>query len=627
MQLPQQALTRQVALIHDLLCVPIAWIGAFWFRFDFGIIPPANLEAGLAALPLLIVVQAALFFHYGLYRGVWRFASLPDLLRILKAVVVGVSIAAFVLFIITRLQDVPRTAFVMYGLFLIGLLSGPRFIYRWFKDRCLYQELGARVLIIGAGRAGEMLVRDMLRDPNHGYLPVGFIDDHRSKAGMDVHGIRVLGRSRQIGEFAQKLDIDTILIAMPSATSKQMRRIANYCERTGLPVLTLPKLSEFLSAKTSLGSLRTLDIGDLLGREPIELSWMEIGQGLIDKSILISGGGGSIGSELCRQVARLGPKRLVVFEKSEFNLYTIDRELRTSFPDLEIHSVLGDICDAVAVGQAMKHFQPEVIYHAAAYKHVPLLEGQIREAVRNNILGTVTMARAADAAGVGTFVTVSTDKAVNPTSVMGMTKRISEVWCQNSNSRSDTNFVTVRFGNVLNSAGSVVPLFRQQIESGGPVTVTHPEVERYFMTISEASQLIMQAGVLGSGGEIYVLDMGEPMLVQYLAEQMIRLSGKVPGDDIKIEYVGLRPGEKMFEELFHEREALRSTAHNKIMLAQFREVEWNRLSGFIADLESATEKYDNLRLRAMMLELVPEAIGQREHTPDVVPIQGASDAI
>ncbi|HHZ97105.1 MAG TPA: polysaccharide biosynthesis protein, partial [Flavobacteriales bacterium] len=604
MKLPRQVLTRQFALLHDLLCVPVAWIGAYWFRFDFGTIPPAHLEACLAALPLLVVVQATVFYTYGLYRGVWRFASIPDLLRILKAVVVGVSIAALILFILTRLQGIPRTAFVMYGLFLVGSLSGPRFIYRWFNDRHLYQENSTRVLVIGAGRAGEMLVRDMLRDSTQGYLPVGFIDDHRGKTGMDIHGIRVLGRTRDIAMFVDQHDINTLLIAVPSATSKQMCRIVNSCEHTGLPVLTLPKLSEFLSGNTGLASLRSLDIGDLLGREPVELSWDTIGQGLIDKSVFISGGGGSIGSELCRQVARLAPKRLVVFENSEFNLYTIDRELRASFPELEIHSVLGDISDAAAVEQSMKRFQPDVIYHAAAYKHVPMLEGQIREAVRNNILGTVTMARAADAAGVGTFVMVSTDKAVNPTSVMGMTKRISEIWCQNTNSRSDTNFVTVRFGNVLNSAGSVVPLFRQQIESGGPVTVTHPEVERYFMTISEASQLIMQAGVLGSGGEIYVLDMGEPMLVQYLAEQMIRLSGKVPGDDIKIEYVGLRVGEKLFEELFHAREALQTTAHNKIMLAQFREVDWERLDGSIGVLVSATEKYDNLRLRAMMLELV-----------------------
>ena len=626
MQLPRQVLTRQMALLHDLLCVPVAWIGAYWFRFDFGTIPPEHLKSCLAALPLLMVVQGALFYHYGLYRGVWRFASLPDLLRILKAVVVGVSIAALTLFIVTRLQGLPRTAFVMYGLFLVGLLSGPRFIYRWFKDRSLYHEPGTRVLIIGAGRAGEMLVRDMLRDPSQGYLPLGFVDDHRGKAGMDVHGIRVLGRTRQIGEFVEKLDIEAILIAVPSATSKQMRRIVKGCERTGLPVLTLPKLSEMLSGKASVGSLRTLDIEDLLGREPVALSWKAIGQGLIDKSVMISGGGGSIGSELCRQVARLGPKRLVVFEKSEFNLYEIDRELRRSFPDLEIHAVLGDVCDEVAVGQAMLCFQPDVIYHAAAYKHVPMLEGQIREAVRNNILGTITMARVADKSGVGTFVMVSTDKAVNPTSVMGMTKRVAEVWCQNADRHSETNFVTVRFGNVLNSAGSVVPLFRQQIESGGPVTVTHPEVTRYFMTISEASQLIMQSGVLGSGGEIYVLDMGEPMLVQYLAEQMIRLSGKIPGDDIKIEYVGMRPGEKLTEELFHEREALQATAHDKIMLAQFREVEWDKLHGSIADLESATANYDNSALRAMLLELVPETLGQREHAADVVPIRRASDA-
>ena len=375
-------------------------------------------------------------------------------------------------------------------------------------------------------------------------------------------------------------------------------------ERGAVPNVAADRGS--VAGRAIFSELRAVSLEDLLGREPVMLDWRAINDGLLDRVVLVSGGGGSIGSELCRQIARLGPKALVILEKNEFNLYNIERELRQRHPTLVLHALLGDVCDAAAVEHVMTCFRPEIVFHAAAYKHVPMLEYQVREAVRNNILGTRVLASAAEANRCEAFVLISTDKAVNPTSIMGTTKRMAEILCQNLDRYCSTRFITVRFGNVLDSAGSVVPLFRAQIESGGPVTVTHPEITRYFMTIPEASQLIMQAAVLGQGGEIFVLDMGEPVRISYLAEQMIRLLGKVPGEDIEIVYTGLRPGEKLFEELFHDQESLAATPHDKILLARHRHVDWSELNRALDALAEACEDYDEVRLRATLSRMVPE---------------------
>jgi len=338
----------------------------------------------------------------------------------------------------------------------------------------------------------------------------------------------------------------------------------------------------------------------------VQLDWEGINQGIAGKTVLISGGGGSIGSELCRQVAKLGPARLILFEKSEFNLYTIGNELKKDYPELLFHSLLGDVCDAAAVSHAMKKYQPEIIFHAAAYKHVPMLELQVREAIRNNVLGTRLMAQTAAKYRCQTFVMISTDKAVNPANVMGASKRASEIYCQALNTQVDTQYITVRFGNVLGSAGSVVPLFKTQIASGGPVTVTHPDITRFFMTIPEASQLILQAATMGSGGEIFVLDMGEPLKISYLAEQMIRLSGKMPGEDIEIKYTGLRPGEKLYEELFYQQEDLIKTGHNKILLARSTKSEWGVVEKNMAMLQQACDTFDEEQVQTILHHLVPE---------------------
>jgi len=606
------------AFIHDLFMVPLAWFAAYWLRFNFSVIPAEYLAQAWLWLPLLVMTQAGAFVHFGLYRGDWRFASMPDLMRIIKAVSVGTLISMAALFLLTRLNTIPRSVFPAYGLLLIVFLGTPRFFYRWLRDRKLYLGSGQRVLIAGAGRAGEMLARDLLRDSERSLEPVGFVDDKRGLRGAEIHGIRVLGNCEQIPDLVDKLGIDLILIAIPSARSRQLRRIVEYCEIANTPFRAIPCMQDLMAGRVSINTLRELSIEDLLGRDPVTLDRSAISAELSERCVLISGAGGSIGTELCRQVARLAPARLVLLENCEFNLFGIENELRQSFPGLDIQAVLCDVTDTVAVEQLFQRYHPNIVYHAAAYKHVPMLESQVREAIHNNVYGTRVMALAADRNGCDAFVLISTDKAVNPANIMGASKRIAEIFCQNFNQQSSTRFITVRFGNVLGSSGSVVPLFKAQIEAGGPVTVTHPEMTRYFMTIPEACQLILQAESMGSGGEIYVLDMGEPVSITYLAEQMIRLSGNEPGKDIEIVYTGLRPGEKLFEELFHEKEQLIGTQHEKIFLSNYRKIEWELLDKTIRSMESACKAYDEKDLLKGIAILVPELHHIDRELPDNV---------
>jgi FlaA1/EpsC-like NDP-sugar epimerase len=607
--------SRAAVFSHDLLMVPIAWFGAYWLRFNLDDIPEGFFHQALMLLPIVMIVQGGMFWHFGLYRGIWRFASIPDLMRILKAVIAGVVVAATVSFILTRLQNVPRSVFILDGILLALLLGGPRFIYRWSKDRHIYRRAQdnrryvqdkKNALIVGAGKAGEMLARDLLRDFTSAYQPVAFVDDNPGKIGKEIHGLPVDGSCNEIPEIASRLGVELILIALPSATSRQLRRIVEICETTGLTFRTLPYMRDLVSGRASLKDLRDVRIEDLLGRESVKLDWGAITQSTHHKTILVTGGGGSIGSELCRQIAKLNPARLIMLERSEFNLYTIELELQQNFPNLSVVAILGDICDAVTVEHVLRTYKPTSVFHAAAYKHVPMLEGQARAAVANNVLGTRTLASLADRYGCESFVMVSTDKAVNPANIMGASKRVAEIYCQNLNVRSKTRFITVRFGNVLGSSGSVIPLFQQQIARGGPVTVTHPEITRYFMTIPEACQLILQASVIGQGGEIFVLDMGEPVKIAYLAEQLIRLSGKKPGEDVEIVYTGLRPGEKLYEELFHDAEKLAETSHPKIMLARCRQVDRGALEQALDAMQTACSVNDDAKLRELLVKLVPE---------------------
>ncbi len=596
---------RIIIVFHDLFMVVLAWALGFLIRYDFSI-TPVPWQSFLSSLPLVLAVQGLVLWGAGIYRGLWRFASIPDLWNIIRAAIIGMLAVSLTLFLTVRMEGVPRTTLLLYPFFLVFLLSSPRLIYRMWKDHSFKADKinRKRVLILGAGKAAELLVRDMLHESE--YLPVGFLDNNNNLKGANIRGVPVLGKIDNLPAISHGQRIDIIIIAMPSASASQMRSVVNICEQTELPFRTLPRLKDLVSGQSIIDELREVAVEDLLGRGAVSLDWQSIKGSMAGKTVLVTGAGGSIGSELCRQIARLGNIALVLLERSEFNLYSIEAELRQDFPEIALHICLIDVCDVTAVDHVFATYRPEIIFHAAAYKHVPMLEGHAREAVRNNVLGTKTLASAADKYKCTKFIMISSDKAVNPTSIMGTTKRIAEIFCQTLNRRSSTHFITVRFGNVFGSAGSVVPLFQKQIAAGGPITVTHPEITRFFMTIPEACQLIMQAEAMGKGGEIYVLDMGEPVKITYLAEQMIRLAGKVPGKDIEITYTGLRPGEKLYEELFHDQENLFSTEHEKILLAHCREVDWKLLSGVINEIEQACAVYDETWTRELLKKLVPE---------------------
>ncbi|QWF70932.1 polysaccharide biosynthesis protein [Methylomonas paludis] len=598
--------SRTTIFLHDLGMIPLAWFGAYWLRFNLQKIPDNFFDLAVHYLPIICAVQVSQFWSFGLYRGVWRFSSLPDLVRISKAVIIGAFMIAVLLFLYNRLAGVPRSILPLYIMNLLAFLTIPRLTYRFWREQAYLDRRGKRALIVGAGCAGEMLVRDLISNADSGYFPVGFVDDAPASLNRAIRGISVLGAVEALPHLINQLQVEAILIAVPSASAAQMRRIVDVCESCRLPFQTLPSVKELLHGTVSKTNLRNVSIEDILGRDPVKLDWQTIQGSLQDKIVLVTGGGGSIGSELCRQLAKAHPKQLIIFDQCEFNLYKIDADLNQLYPQLSHQAILGDVADALTVERLIRGLQPEIIFHAAAYKHVPLLEHQVREAVHNNLIGTKILAEAAIAAGVGRFVLISTDKAVNPSNVMGATKRAAEILCQNLDRKDATRFTTVRFGNVLDSAGSVVPLFRAQIKAGGPVTVTHPDITRYFMTIPEACQLIMLAEAVGQGGEVFVLDMGEPIKISYLAEQMIRLSGKEPGNEIRIEYVGLRPGEKLYEELFHEQELLQETRYKKLRKAHARVYAGDEWAALAAELVTACQQCDQNHILGLLKKLVPE---------------------
>ena len=599
-------LSRWPVLIHDALAVVMAWLGAYWFRFNLDQIPAVFLDQAVTMLWVIVPAHLLFFVVFGVHRGAWRFTSTYDLSVVIKSVVVGTLVSAVAIFLITKLVAVPRSVFPLHALFLVGLLIGGRIVYRLFRDGQIRSTKGRRVLIVGAGAAGNMLLRDLQRNSEADYHVVGFIDDDHSKKGREIQGVRILDRVSAIPTLSRLLRIELILIAIPSATAEEMRVVVDYCARAGVRFRTLPKVQDILDGSASTADLRSVQLDDLLGRDPVALDWDTMSEMIRGRRILITGGAGSIGSELCRQVARLDPEEVILVEQNEFNLYSLTLELEANFPDIRFSRLLGDVCDRVSMRYILNKHHPHIVFHAAAYKHVPMLQDQIRETIRNNTLGTRSVADAAIAAGVSKVVLISTDKAVNPSSFMGVSKRLAEMVGQLNNMTSDTRFITVRFGNVLGSAGSVVPLFDQQIRNGGPVTVTDPEMTRYFMTIAEACQLILQACSMGAGGEIFVLNMGEPVKIDYLARQMIRLAGKVPDEDIEVRYTGLRPGEKLSEELFHPEERLAPTAYEKILLAEGRALDTDSFWRRFEELSDAVEHYDHLRAKEIAVRLVPE---------------------
>lgn len=596
---------RLAVVLHDLFMVLFAWYGVHVLRYNMRPETPPEIAFFSSEALFVVLAQGVVLWQTGLYRGLWRFASHPDLINIVKSAVLGVLAIALMLFFFDRLEGTPRSVLMMYPFALVLLLSVPRFLYRQWKDSRV-GELGdftaKRVLVLGAGSAGETLIRDLQRDRQ--YKPVGLLDDDRKLRGAKVHGVPVLGPVEQLPEVASEVAAEMLLIAMPSIGNQQMQHVVALCEQTRIPFRTMPRLQDVVDGRYALNALKEVAIEDLLGREPIQIDWAALRQAYVGKRVLITGGGGSIGSEVCRQLARIGVKQIAVIELSEFNLYRLEREINDHFRDVSLTLILGDAGDPATVNHALGRFKPDAVFHAAAYKHVPLLQNQAREAVRNNALSTQVLLQAAKANRVQTFVMISTDKAVNPVNVMGASKRLAEMLCMAD--AGDTKVVTVRFGNVLNSAGSVVPLFREQIRKGGPVTVTHKDMTRYFMTIPEACQLILQASVLGEDNALFALDMGEPVSIQYLAEQMIYLAGKTPFEDIPIVFTGLRSGERLYEEVFHEQEHYQATDHPKIMRANMRAVNQVQFAQPMQHMKGAVAAFDEALVQAQLKTLVPE---------------------
>jgi FlaA1/EpsC-like NDP-sugar epimerase len=562
-----------LAAMHDALAAALAWSFAYLLRFNFEL--PPNFATELHQTVYWVVsLQMVIFWRFKLYRGIWRYASTADLRRIFMAVMLSAA-AIPLLFWMLRLDLViPRSVLVLNPLLLILMMGGSRFVYRLWKEQGLYRNFrlhGVPVLVLGAGDAAASLAKDLIASSD--WRLVGFLDDDIDKHGRMLNGIHVLGKLDSLSEWVERLGVTQVIIAMPSSSHQERKRAIQLCNAAQVKALTVPSFDDLMSGKISVSQLRAIELDDLLGRDPVVLDDAGLHGLLTGKSVMVTGAGGSIGSEMCRQIARFSPAKLVLFESCEFAMYTIEQELKQAFPKLKIACLIGDVRDAARVGEVMQYHRPSVLIHAAAYKHVPLMEqNNAWQAIRNNVLGTWTVASAAQQHGVEKFVMISTDKAINPTNVMGASKRLAEMVCQALQPSGSMRFVIVRFGNVLGSTGSVIPAFRAQIARGGPITVTHPEITRYFMSIPEAAQLVLQAGLMGQGGEIFVLEMGEPVKIVELAKDLIRLSGFTE-DEIKIEFTGLRPGEKLYEELLADNEHTLPTPHPKLRIAQARQAD------------------------------------------------------
>lgn len=598
-----------LALIHDLLAVVVCWLLAYWLRFNFEI-PDSYFVGGLRSLLLVLCLYAPVFWILGLYRGIWRYASLMDLRRIIEAVglsSIGVAAAMFML----AMPDVPRSVLLLHPLLLVLAMGGSRFAYRAWRDRMLYGRIaieGDLVLVIGSGDAADRLLRELAH--SHDWSVVGLVAEDSPRLGREHRGVKVVGCLDDLPQIVSELSVSKAIVAMPEATSGQRRHAMEAAVQAGLSVLTVPSLEDMLAGKVAISHIRQVQLEDLLGRDPVKLDDSSLRCWLGEYVVLVTGAGGSIGSELARQIAHFKPRLLILFELSEFTLYQLEQEFHQQYPEVPIACVVGDVKDPSVLDRVFSIHRPSVIFHAAAYKHVPLMEGENAwQAVRNNVAGSKCLAELAQKYGVEKVVLISTDKAVNPTNVMGATKRLAERILRGLQKTEGTRFVTVRFGNVLGSNGSVIPKFREQIARGGPVTVTHPDIIRYFMLIPEAAQLVLQAGLMGQGGEIFVLEMGEPIRIADLARDMIRLSG-FSEDEIRIEYTGLRPGEKLYEELLTDNEKTLPTPHPKLRVALSEEAPDLAWQQELDCWLKGSPPSDTVGLKIRLQRFVPEYVPQ-----------------
>ncbi len=592
----------------DLVVIQFSAFMALLARFDFSytlLRESMFLDALLRYAPWFTVLTVLIFIPFKLYSSLWEFASVDELLHILLAAM-AVAVLQFAA-IVLNLVDLPLSFPILNAMFLAVLTVLFRFSYRMARSiarRRSRRGVQARTMLIGAGSAGMQTLREFETSENSKNHVVCIIDDDPQKTGRYLNNVKIVGTRCDIAKAAQDYRVEEIVFAIPAAPTQQRKQILKLCQETGCKLKILPGISQLANGEVKVQKIRDVDVLDLLGRDSVQVDLSQIAEYLSGKTVLVTGGGGSIGSELCRQIAGHRPKRLVIFDIYENNAYDIQQELRRTHPGLELITLIGSVRDTERVNMLFETYRPEIVFHAAAHKHVPLMEDSPNEAIKNNVFGTYHVARAADRYGTKTFVLISTDKAVNPTNVMGASKRICEMIVQTMANRSATKFVAVRFGNVLGSNGSVIPLFKRQIAEGGPVTVTHPDIIRYFMTIPEAVQLVLQAGAYANRGEIFVLDMGEPVRIDDLARNLIRLSGFTPDEDIEIRYTGLRPGEKLFEEMLMDEEGLRETANKLIHIGQPIRISEEHFLEQLAQLETACEQ-NSPQIRALIARIVP----------------------
>lgn len=596
-------------VVTNIAIIALGLFLAFSVRFDFSL-SSQLFEIVWQLLPAFIVIKLVVFWRYGLFNGWWRYVSMSDLIIICKAnIIASAGVVSYVVFVY-RLESISRTVLFLDGLFCFLFVAGIRFLIRAWRENYYPMAFNfneqKRLLIVGAGSAGQMIARELHSNRKLKYIAVGFVDDDQRKHRQKFCGLTVFGACEDIPRICRRKKIAEVVIAIPSANGGKIKEIVELCQQAEVPFKTLPSVASLIDGSVSVQQLKNVSLEDLLGRKSVQIENQKISNYLTGKRVLVTGAGGSIGSELCRQVSRFSPAKLILFDNAETPLFEIDKELSNHYPAVEVFPIIGDIRYRSRVEAIFDEFMPQVIFHAAAYKHVPMMEANPAESVNNNVRGTQVIAETSHLFQVERFVTISTDKAVNPTNVMGVTKRIAEKIVQALSRRSKTRFVTVRFGNVLGSNGSVIPTFTEQIKEGGPITVTHKDITRFFMTITEASQLVLQAGSMGNGGEIYLLDMGEPVKILHLAEELIRLSGKVPYEEVDIEFTGLRPGEKLYEELLLAGEGVQSTNHSKICVAASVVEDEKRLQEQLNLLFDAARKMDLNRVLDLLQELVPE---------------------